>query len=187
MVELIRAAGIEVVEEPGDSPRIELDNRVALAVSDGRTATERLATDGGKSLVLVDLALDYASASRLAVTKADQASEADIALVAGLCQAMGKAVSVIDDVPGMIVTRTVCMLANEGADAVNQGVCSASAVDTAMRGGVNYPQGPLAWAANIGIDTVVQVLSNLAASYGEDRYRLSPWLRRKLYSGEVLS
>ena len=36
-----------------------------------------------------------------------------------------------DDVPGMLVMRTVCMLANEAADAVNQGVCDAAAVDTA--------------------------------------------------------
>ena len=145
-----------------------------------------MALGDGKPLVLLDHALDYGRASRLALTAADQATAADVALAAGLCQAMGKAVSVIDDVPGMVVMRTVCMLANEGADAVNQGVCSAAAVDTAMRGGVNYPQGPLAWAEKIGIDRVVRVLSNLAASYGEDRYRVSPWLRRKLYSEGTL-
>jgi 3-hydroxybutyryl-CoA dehydrogenase len=30
---------------------------------------------------------------------------------------------------------------------------------------------------------VVTVLSNLAAAYGEDRYRVSPLLRRKLANG----
>ena len=33
---------------------------------------------------------------------------------------------------------------------------------------------PLAWADAIGIGRVHRVLSNLAASYGEDRYRVSP-------------
>jgi 3-hydroxybutyryl-CoA dehydrogenase len=83
----------------------------------------------------------------------------------------------------MAVMRTVAMLANEAADAVNQGVCSASAVDIAMRKGVNYPRGPLAWADSIGIAHVVTVLSNLASAYGEDRYRVSPLLRRKVATG----
>ncbi|UUZ57278.1 3-hydroxyacyl-CoA dehydrogenase family protein [Massilia sp. H-1] len=83
----------------------------------------------------------------------------------------------------MVVMRTVAMLANEAADAVNQGVCSAEAVDIAMQKGVNYPRGPLAWADAIGIEHVVTVLSNLAATYGEDRYRVAPLLRHKLANG----
>jgi 3-hydroxybutyryl-CoA dehydrogenase len=85
----------------------------------------------------------------------------------------------------MVVMRTVAMLANEAADAVNQGVCSAAAVDIAMQKGVNYPRGPLAWTDAIGLGQVVTVLSNLAASYGEDRYRVSPLLRRKLAAGSA--
>jgi 3-hydroxybutyryl-CoA dehydrogenase len=95
-------------------------------------------------------------------------------------QAAGFAVTRLDDVPGMAVMRTVAMLANEAADAVNQGVCSAAAVDIAMQKGVNYPRGPLAWADSIGLQQVVTVLAHLATSYGEDRYRVSPLLRRKI-------
>ena len=119
----------------------------------------------------------------MALAPADQASGEDLARAAGLFQALGKEVSRLDDVPGMLVMRTVCMLANEAADAVNQGVCSAEAADTAMRLAVNYPRGPLAWAQAIGLDRVVAVLANLAAGYGEDRYRVSPLLRRRLFTG----
>jgi len=59
-------------------------------------------------------------------------------------------------------------------------VCSASAVDIAMQKGVNYPRGPLAWADSVGLEHIVAVLANLAATYGEDRYRVSPLLRRKI-------
>jgi 3-hydroxybutyryl-CoA dehydrogenase len=166
--------------------RIEVDGRVSVALSDGRTATERMATESGLPLVLVDLALDYGGASRVALAVADQASPDDLARAAGLFQALGKHVSVLDDVPGLIVMRTVCMLANEAADAVAQGVCSAEAVDMAMRLAVNYPRGPLAWAESIGLGCVVQVLTHLAAGYGEDRYRVSPLLRRKVFSRKGL-
>ena len=85
----------------------------------------------------------------------------------------------IDDLPGMLVMRTVSMLANEAAEVVHTGVASAEAVDQAMRLGVNYPRGPLAWAEAIGLERVRDVLDHLARTYGEDRYRASWLLRRK--------
>jgi 3-hydroxybutyryl-CoA dehydrogenase len=165
-----------------DDVWLEVDGRVAVALTDGRTATQRMAADGRLPLVLVDLALDYAKAPRVAVAAADQTAPEDRERAAGLFQALGKAVSVLDDVPGMIVMRTVCMLANEAADTVYHGVCSAEAVDTAMQGGVNYPRGPMAWAEGIGIDRLVAVLDNMRGVYGEDRYRVSPLLQRRMFS-----
>ena len=70
------------------------------------------------------------------------------------------------------------MLINEAADAVNQGVATVADVDTAMRKGVNYPRGPLAWADELGIETIQNVLVNLAVHYGGDRYRVSPKIRQ---------
>ncbi len=174
---------IEIRHQDSQKQFLEIDERVRLAVTDGRSATQRTADEPGLPWVVLDLALDLDATPRIAIAAADQASEADTAPVIGLLQRLGKAVSVIDDLPGMIVMRTVCMLANEGADAVNQGVCSAAAVDLAMQKGVNYPRGPLAWAQSIGLGSVVQVLDNLAGTYGEDRYRVSPLLRRAVAAG----
>ena len=56
-----------------------------------------------------------------------------------------------------------------------------------MRLGVGYPRGPLAWAEALGVPVVVEVLANLAASYGEERYRVSPLLRRRRFSGGRLT
>jgi 3-hydroxybutyryl-CoA dehydrogenase len=120
----------------------------------------------------------------VALARADQCSEAAYQAVVGLFQAAGFEVTRIDDVPGMAVMRTVAMLANEAADTVNQGVCDAAAVDTAMQKGVNYPRGPLAWADDIGVAHVVTTLHHLAQVYCEDRYRVSPLLRRKLAAGK---
>jgi 3-hydroxybutyryl-CoA dehydrogenase len=89
----------------------------------------------------------------------------------------------LGDVPGLVVMRTVAMLANEAADAVNQGVCGVADADAAMRLGANYPLGPLAWADRVGLDAILTVLDNLAAVYGEDRYRASPLLRRRVAAG----
>jgi 3-hydroxybutyryl-CoA dehydrogenase len=155
-------------------------NGAAIFLTDGRSATERAAANNHPNTVVYDLLFDHAKATRIALARADQCSEEAYQAAVGLFQAAGFEVTRLDDVPGMAVMRTVAMLANEAADAVNQGVCSAIAVDIAMQKGVNYPRGPLAWADSVGIAHIVTVLGNLAATYGEDRYRVSPLLRRKL-------
>lgn len=159
--------------------RIATGDDFVLFRTDGRTATARAANSGTPNTILIDLALDDRNATRTAIAAADQADPAALESAAGLLQNAGYAVSIIDDVPGMVVMRTVAMLANEAADAVNQGVCSIADLDLAMRKGVNYPLGPLAWADILGIRCVIDVLDHLATAYGEDRYRVSPLLRRK--------
>jgi 3-hydroxybutyryl-CoA dehydrogenase len=193
LAERLRVAGITVTHRQSPEARGHAAgadgapafhcNGAAVYLTDGRSATERARDNQHPDTVLFDLALDYATATRIAVTCADQCSPAAYQSVVGLFQAAGLAVTRLDDVPGMAVMRTVAMLANEAADAVNQGVCSAEAADIAMQKGVNYPRGPLAWADAVGIGQIVTVLTNLAASYGEDRYRVSPLLRRKHASG----
>jgi 3-hydroxybutyryl-CoA dehydrogenase len=153
-----------------------------LRITDGRSATRCAFETDTSNTVLIDLALDYAKATRLAVSVAAQCDPAAAQSAIGLLQAAGFAVSQLRDIPGLIVMRSVAMLANEAADAVNQGVCDAPAVDTAMRLGVNYPCGPLAWANAIGPGKVSTVLSNLAHTYGEDRYRTSPLIQHHVFA-----
>ena len=177
----LAAAGYELPREDTlDATPGFLCNGAGVYLSDGRSATERAAECWHDDTVVYDLLLDPAGAARIALAKADQCSSEAYDAAVGMFQAAGFAVTRLDDVPGMAVMRTVAMLANEAADAVNQGVCSAQAVDIAMQKGVNYPRGPLAWADSVGLQQIVTVLSNLAATYGEDRYRVSPLLRRKL-------
>ncbi len=186
----LRSAGIDVahrkVEKSVDDAPAFHCNGAAVYLTDGRSATQRAADNQHSDTVLVDLAFDYASATRIAVACADQCAPEAYLSVVGLLQAAGFTVTRLDDVPGMAVMRTVAMLANEAADAVNQGVCDAAGADLAMQKGVNYPRGPLAWADAIGVGHVVTVLNHLAASYGEDRYRVSPLLRRKHASGATI-
>ncbi len=189
LAQRLAAAGLHIANrdtaggEPAEHAPAFHCNGAAIYLSDGRTATERARANKHADTVLFDLALDYAGASRIALSRADQCGEAAWNAAVGLFQAAGFAVSRLDDVAGLAVMRTVAMLANEAADAVNQGVCTAAAVDVAMQKGVNYPRGPLAWADAVGVAHIATVLHHLADGYGEDRYRVSPLLRRKLATG----
>jgi 3-hydroxybutyryl-CoA dehydrogenase len=176
LIDRFRNAGIEVNRRWGEG--LIRIGKARIALTDGRGATEWSHLLQAP-VILFDLALDFGACAHLAVTRADQASEGDLAVAVGLLQAAGITISVIDDLPGLLVMRTACMLANEAADVVHAGVAGAEAVDQAMRLGVNYPQGPLAWAEAVGLERVRDVLDQLARTYGEDRYRASWLLRRK--------
>ena len=179
----LREHDIEVIQRDGRG-LLRVGDAV-LALSDGRMACQRAREDGLDNLILLDLALDYRQASRIAISCCADILPAALEHGVALLQRAGFSVSHLSDSPALAVLRTVAMLANEAADAVLQGVASAADVDLAMRAGVNYPLGPLAWADSIGLAHILSVLENLQAGYGEERYRPSLLLRRRVAEGRT--
>ncbi|PYC21636.1 3-hydroxyacyl-CoA dehydrogenase PaaH [Pseudomonas mosselii] len=184
LVERLRAKGIDVTERAG-SGLLRVGD-ATLALSDGRLASQRAREDGLRNLVLLDLALDYTSATRLAISHGAECSAEALDQAVALLARAGLSACPVADLPGLVVLRTVAMLANEAADAVLQGVGTPGDIDLAMRAGVNYPRGPLAWADDLGVGYTLNVLDNLQRSYGEERYRPSLLLRRTHAEGGCL-
>ncbi|MCP8632042.1 3-hydroxyacyl-CoA dehydrogenase PaaC [Pseudomonas mosselii] len=184
LVERLRAKGIDVTERAGGGLLRVGD--ATLALSDGRLASQRAREDGLRNLVLLDLALDYTSATRLAISHGAECSAEALDQAVDLLARAGLSACPVADLPGLVVLRTVAMLANEAADAVLQGVGTPGDIDLAMRAGVNYPRGPLAWADDLGVGYTLNVLDNLQRSYGEERYRPSLLLRRTHAEGGCL-
>ena len=156
-----------------------------LVLTDGRTASRRAMDTGIANTVVVDLALDFLTSKTIAVARAATCSDEAFCDAVGLLQASSYKVIRLRDLPALAVMRTVAMLVNEAADAVNQGVCSVADLDSAMEKGVNYPRGPLAWANSIGIREIQAVLKNISDFYGEDRYRISPLLNEMALCGRT--
>jgi 3-hydroxybutyryl-CoA dehydrogenase len=175
--------------DPGDDDdmglldgTVELPSGAVLDRCNGATATAvSFALD--RPVIIVDRTLDDATATAIAIAPCDGCPAAAIAEAVGLFQSAGVSVHVIDDIPGMIVTRTVAMLANLAADAVASGVASADDVEVAMRLGVNYPRGPIAWGQQWGTRTVLAILDSLENWYRDGRYRAAPALRRAVLAG----
>jgi 3-hydroxybutyryl-CoA dehydrogenase len=85
--------------------------------------------------------------------------------------------------PAQVEARILAAIVNEAASAVADGVASPDAIDTAMRLGTNWPDGPLAWGERIGLGSVVQALDALHGSVPDGRYRTVPLLRALSESG----
>ena len=151
-----------------------------LAMTDGRPARELGAALGINEVAVFDrpIVLPTAPGTALAYAIAPGTSEHWQAQAPAWLAAFGFAPQRLADTPGLVVARTLAMLINEAADAVQQGVCTAQGADTAMKLGVNYPAGPFEWLAGWDRREVIRVLEALDAEYRGERYRVSPWLIR---------
>jgi len=184
-IPLIQSSGTNVSHSSGTG--VMRIGEVIIALTNGLSASERLAKEGYKSLVLFDLCDDFLNTQRIVLTAAGENKERSLDIAAGLFQSLKKKVSVINDTPGMIVFRTLAMLTNEACEALLNGVANSSDLDTAMKLGVNYPKGPLEWADQIGTSFLHTGLTNIFDCYKDMRYRPSILFSNRVFNNETLS
>ena len=161
--------------DDGESPIL-----VAPIGKDCTTTAIELELDP-KRTVAVDLTGD--TGKRLTVMTAPGADLAVRDSAVALLAKSGTKVTVIKDSPGFIAQRMCAMIANLGCEMAMIGIASAQDVDTAMTLGLNYPHGPLALADWLGVKECHEILVQLQAITGDDRYRPSQWLRRRAQLG----
>ena len=111
----------------------------------------------------------------------DEAFRAAESLVASL----GKESAEVKDAPGLVFPRILSLIINEAARSLDEGIATAEEIDIALRLGTNYPQGPLRWADEIGLDEVLAVIEGLEEETGDDRYRPAALLRKLVASGRL--
>jgi 3-hydroxybutyryl-CoA dehydrogenase len=193
-LERIAAGPVEVVRVPemddadesdAAAPGLHLPGGGLLRVTEGGTARS-WTVEAPAGVVLLDWAHDPATCTRVALMPNRACAPDVLEAAVGLCQSAGVAVSVIGDIAGGIVARTVSMLVNEAVDLVARGEASASDVDVAMLLGTSYPSGPLEWGDRVESWRVAAVLAELNEEMPGGRYRLSPRLDEAVAGEEKL-
>ena len=170
----LTAAGVAFSVEPNSDWTGLSTPTLQLRQTDGRTASSL-----GANVAVFDLAFAPEGSRVLAWAPSVRASAACAAEAQAWLSALGYQPQQVADQSALVVARTVAMLINEAADAVQQGVCTAEGANQAMKLGVNYPAGPFDWLAAWSARGVIDVLEALDAEYRGERYRVSPWLRQQ--------
>ena len=68
---------------------------------------------------------------------------------------------------------------------LENGTASAEDIDTAMKGGCNFPMGPLALLDLVGLDTSLAILDALYDEFRDPNYAAVPTLRRMVAAGHL--
>jgi 3-hydroxybutyryl-CoA dehydrogenase len=176
LVGLVVAAGAQTLAvDDGKSPIL-----VAPIGKDCTTTAIERGLDP-KRTVAVDLTGD--AGKRVTLMTAPNADPSVRDAAAAMFAKAGTKVTMIKDSPGFIAQRMCAMIANLGCEMAMIGIASAADVDTAMTLGLNYPRGPLALADWLGVKDCHEMLVQIQAITGDDRYRPSQWLRRRAMLG----
>jgi len=96
----------------------------------------------------------------------------------------GTPVSVIEDSAGFVAQRIVATIVNVASDIAQQSIATPEDIDQAVSLGLGYPKGgPLSMGDALGAAHVCEILRTMQRVTGDMRYRVSPWLQRRVQLG----
>jgi len=84
----------------------------------------------------------------------------------------------VKDQAGFIVNALLFPYLNNAAKLYDAGVATRDDIDAAMKGGCNFPMGPLELLDLVGLDTSLAILEALYAEFKDPNYAAAPVLRR---------
>lgn len=113
------------------------------------------------------------------------ASDETIGAVTEFASACGKNPVQVKDRAGFIVNALLFPYLNNAVRMLENGTASAEDIDTAMKGGCNFPMGPLALLDLVGLDTSVAILDALYEEFKDPNYATVPVLRRMVSAGKL--
>ena len=113
------------------------------------------------------------------------ASDATMEAAVTFAKACGKDAVEVKDRAGFIVNALLFPYLNNAVRMLEQGTASMESIDTAMKGGCNFPMGPFALLDLVGLDTSLSILDALYAEFRDPNYAAVPTLRRMVSAGRL--
>jgi 3-hydroxybutyryl-CoA dehydrogenase len=113
------------------------------------------------------------------------ASDETVDAVRAFAEACGKSPVEVKDRAGFIVNALLFPYLNNAVRMLENGTASRDDIDTAMKGGCNFPMGPLALLDLVGLDTSLSILDALYDEFRDPNYAAVPLLRRMVSAGQL--
>ena len=115
------------------------------------------------------------------LTACDETIDSAMAFVASC----GKDAVEVKDHAGFIVNALLFPYLNSAVRMLERGTASMESIDTAMKGGCNFPMGPFALLDLVGIDTSLAILETVHAAFGSTGDEPAQTLRDKIAAGHL--
>ncbi|HEX5614737.1 MAG TPA: 3-hydroxybutyryl-CoA dehydrogenase [Acidimicrobiia bacterium] len=112
------------------------------------------------------------------IVRAITSSDETIDTARAFAETCGKKPVLVKDQAGFIVNALLFPYLNNAVRLFDAGVATRDDIDEAMKGGCNFPMGPLALLDLVGLDTSLAILEALYAEFKDPNYAPAPLLRR---------
>jgi 3-hydroxybutyryl-CoA dehydrogenase len=112
------------------------------------------------------------------IVRAIASSDETIAEARAFAEACGKTVVDVKDQAGFIVNALLFPYLNNAVRLLDAGVANRDGIDAAMKGGCNFPMGPLELLDLVGLDTSLAILDALYDEFKDPNYAPAPLLKR---------
>jgi 3-hydroxybutyryl-CoA dehydrogenase len=119
------------------------------------------------------------------VVRAETSSDDTIAAAREFAEACGKDVVDVRDQAGFIVNALLFPYLNAAVRLLESGAATRDDIDTAMKGGCNFPMGPLELLDLVGLDTSLSILEALHAAFGDPGAAPAPMLADLVKAGKL--
>jgi len=113
------------------------------------------------------------------------ASDETVAAALAFAARCGKDGVEVKDRAGFIVNALLFPYLNNAVRMLEHGTASMESIDTAMKGGCNFPMGPFALLDLVGLDTSLAILDALYNEFRDPNYAAMPTLRRMVAAGHL--
>jgi 3-hydroxybutyryl-CoA dehydrogenase len=113
------------------------------------------------------------------------ASDETINRVREFAETCGKNPVEVKDRAGFIVNALLFPYLNNAVRMLEFGIANRDDIDTAMKGGCNFPMGPFALLDLVGLDTSVAILDALYDEFRDPNFATQPLLRRMVSAGQL--
>ena len=155
-------------------------NTSTLSVIDMAVATQR-----ADKVVGVHFFNPAPMMSLVEIVRPLTASDDTVAAVTDFARTCGKDPVEVKDRAGFIVNALLFPYLNNAVRMLENGTASRDDIDTAMKGGCNFPMGPLALLDLVGLDTSLSILDALYNEFRDPNYAAVPALRRMVSAGQL--
>jgi len=113
------------------------------------------------------------------------ASDETISHAREFAASCGKEPVEVKDRAGFIVNALLFPYLNNAVRMLETGTATRDDIDSAMKGGCNFPMGPLALLDLVGLDTSLAILDALYDEFRDPNYAAVPTLRRMVTAGHL--
>jgi 3-hydroxybutyryl-CoA dehydrogenase len=119
------------------------------------------------------------------LVRAEQTSDDTLAEARAFAEGCGKTVVDVVDQAGFVDNALLFPYLNNAVKLLEADVASRDDIDAAMKGGCNFPMGPLELLDLVGLDTSLSIIEALHDAFEDPNYEPAPMLRQLVNDGKL--